>query len=138
MSDILIRKEHIFFLILDRSTKRKTYPCCFFHIRCVVSLDIMMRADNILQLVVDNHTWTLKTELKFHLCSNSDDVFLLKLLLFTSCSKSLHDISRDIPKRSEKKKQQQKNKKTLNLLAISKLREKLLFRIFGAWIYAEL
>ena len=97
-----------------------------------------MRADNILQLVVDNHTWTLKTELKFHLCSNSDDVFLLKLLLFTSCSKSLHDISRDIPKRSEKKKQQQKNKKTLNLLAISKLREKLLFRIFGAWIYAEL
>ena len=110
MRDILIRKEHIFFLILDRSTKRKTYPCCFFHIRCVLSLDIMMRADNILQLVVDNHTWTLKTELKFHLCSNSDDVFLLKLLLFTSCSKSLHDISRDIPKRSEKKTTTKKQK----------------------------
>ena len=80
-----------------------------------------MRADNILQLVVDNHTWTLKTELKFHLCSNSDDVFLLKLLLFTSCSKSLHDISRDIPKRSEKKKTTTKKQKNFESFSYIKV-----------------
>ena len=82
---------------------RRTYPCCFLHIWCVVSLDIMMRADNILQFVIDNHTWTLKMGLKFHFSSNSHDIFSLKLLVFESCSKSLQNIPRGIPKRSEKK-----------------------------------